>query len=99
MEMNIKEKAGEFLIELLGRLDSSTSGYLESKLTGLVSKKKNIVLDFKRVDYVSSAALRAFLTIQKSLKSNNNVLSIVNANDVVKEVFDITGFASLIEIR
>ncbi len=99
MEINIKEKTEGFLVELSGRLDSSTSGALETKLTGLVNKKKNVVLDFKRVEYVSSAALRALLTIQKSLKASNNALSAINANEVVKEVFDITGFSSIIEIK
>lgn len=99
MKISIKEKSGLFLVEISGSLDSSTAGDLEHNLKDLVPQHKNIVLDFTHVKYVSSAGLRAFINIQKQLVKNNNKMSIIHANDIVKEVIDVTGFGIILDVK
>jgi len=97
--ISTRERTNDIVLEIEGNLDSSSYADLESVLLKLVSKKKDIILDFNDVKYVSSAGLRILLAIQKELVKNKNNLVIDNCNDVVKEVMDTTGFSSFIEIR
>lgn len=94
-----RERSNEIILDIEGNLDSSTYADLEAALLKLVNKKKDIIIDFKNVKYVSSAGLRVILAVQKELNKNKHNLIIENANSVVREVMDTTGFSSFIEIR
>jgi len=99
MKISIKTRTNDIVVDVIGNLDSSTTSDLETSLMGLVAKGKDIVLDFKKVEYVSSAGLRVILAVQKELLKSKHNLILENANKVVKEVLDITGFSSFIEVR
>lgn len=99
MKITTRERSNDIVLDILGNLDSSTYADLESVLFKLIGQKKNIVLNFKKVDYVSSAGLRVILAIQKELSASKHNLVIENANSVVREVMDSTGFSSFIEIK
>jgi len=99
MKISIRTRTNDIVVDVIGNLDSSTTSDLEASLMGLVAKNKDVVLNFKKVDYVSSAGLRVILAVQKELLKSKHNLILENANKVVKEVLDVTGFSSFIEVR
>ena len=87
------------VVELDGRLDSNTSGNLEKNIFSLLdSGEKKLIIDFKGVDYVSSAGLRVLLLTAKKLKKMDGRLYLTALSENVKEVFDIAGFTAIFNL-
>lgn len=82
-----------------GRLDASTSPELESKLKDISAGITELNLDLKDTEYVSSAGLRIILSLHKRMTKSSGKLYISNVNESVKEIFDITGFSDILDIR
>lgn len=82
-----------------GRLDTSTSPELESKLKDIPAGITELNLDMKDTEYVSSAGLRIILSLHKRMTKSSGTLYISNVNESVKEIFDITGFSDILDIR
>ena len=89
----------ELKVSLKGRLDTTTSPLLEEKLKNEKIDEDVIILDFKELEYISSAGLRILLSLKKRLDQDNKNLEIHNINDVVKEVFEVTGFKNILNIK
>ena len=98
MEINIKH-GEEMIVALQGRLDTTTSQELEAVLEKEEVKENLVVLEFKYLEYISSAGLRLLLSLKKKLEKDNKKLEIRNINDVVKEVFNVTGFINILDIK
>lgn len=86
-------------IILKGRLDTVTSAELQAALDKEQINEKLVVLDFKELEYISSAGLRVLLSLKKKLSSEGRELEVHNLNDVVKEVFKVTGFGNIITVK
>ena len=97
MEISIKHQ-NELILELKGRLDTNTSVELENALKDEI-KENLVILDFKDLEYISSSGLRVLLSLRKRLDSLNKKLEIHNINSVVKEVFTVTGFINILDIK
>ncbi len=82
----------------VGRLDTTTSPMLEKELSELYSSAEKMIIDFKGLDYISSAGLRVLLSAQKVMKAKGGLV-ITNVNDIVSEVFEVTGFADILDIE
>ena len=85
-------------VALEGRLDTTTAPELEQALKNDMDTATELTLDFTRLDYISSAGLRVLLSAHKAM-SKKNGMKVVNANEMVKEVFDVTGFADILDIE
>jgi len=99
--MEIRRTIGEdtITIEVEGRLDTVTSSQLEQEVSEVFEEEKsNIDFDFTSLEYISSAGLRVLLASQKQVNSLGTEMRIVGANDVVKEIFEITGFSDIMQI-
>ena len=96
--MNIeKNLSGTVLtIVLEGRLDTVTAPVLEKELEESYDSIKELVLDFKKLEYISSAGLRVVLGARKAMRGR---LIVKNVNDIVMEVFEVTGFADILTIE
>lgn len=96
--MNIeKNLSGTVLtIVLEGRLDTVTAPVLEKELKESYDSIKALVLDFKKLEYISSAGLRVVLGARKAMRGQ---LIVKNVNDIVMEVFEVTGFADILTIE
>lgn len=92
-----EERAGEIVIlDLRGRLDSTTSGKFEKKLAALFDGgNKRIIADLSQLDYISSGGLRAFLVGAKRASREDGTLMLCSMQNQVKEVFDVAGFSPL----
>lgn len=99
--MNLEqERRGDILIVSPGgRLDSSSSPELERLLTEqLETGCQRLVLDFSRLDYISSAGLRVVLLAGKKLRASQGRMVLVSLQDMVREVFDMSGFLTLFAV-
>ncbi len=88
----------ELVIALSGRLDTTTSPQLESEINKSISGIKKLTFDFSSLEYLSSAGLRVLLMAQKTMNKQGS-MEILNVNDTIAEVFEITGFADILTIR
>ena len=90
---------GVLEIAVEGRLDTATAPQLESELKGSIADAESVIFDFSRLDYISSAGLRVLLSAKKVIIHNGKEpITITNANDIVKEVFEVTGFSDILNI-
>ena len=85
-------------VALEGRLDTSTAPELEQALKESLDSATELTLDFSKLDYISSAGLRVLLSAHKAM-SKKNGMRVKNVNEIVNEVFDVTGFADILTIE
>lgn len=95
----VKKYEDGLVFELTGRLDTITAPELEKRFNEEEIDEDKVILDFAGLDYISSAGLRSLLVIKRNLDSKKKVLEINNINDVVKEVFSVTGFNNILNIK
>ena len=85
---------------LEGRLDTTTAPQLESELKAALDQADTLVLDFEKLEYISSAGLRILLAIQQYMESTGgDDVCVRNANDVVLETMEMTGFRGVINVE
>ena len=85
-------------LALEGRLDTMTSPDLEAELNKSLAGVDSLTLDLSKLDYISSAGLRVLLSAHK-LMSARGGLKVTNVNEIVREVFEVTGFADILTIE
>ena len=98
MTITKKQNGTDLEIALEGRLDTMTAPELEQKLKQSLNGVETLVFDFSKVEYVSSAGLRVLLYAQKCM-SNKGVMKVKHPNEIVMEVFEVTGFADVFTIE
>ena len=98
MMIEIKKNIEETIIEIVGRLDTTTAPALDKVICEDIGDTKNLVLDFKGLEYISSAGLRVVLSAQKKMQKIGG-MKVVNVCEAVMEVFEITGFADVLVIE
>ena len=98
MTINKTANGSALTIELIGRLDTTTAPELEAVVTGELDGVENLIFDIKELEYVSSAGLRVFLAAQKKMNKQGS-MKLINVNDVIMDVFDITGFSDILTIE
>lgn len=98
MTINKDLNGTELTLALEGRLDTSTAPDLEAAINSNLEGVTKLVLDFYRVEYISSAGLRVLLSARKTMASKGEML-IRNISDEVMEIFDITGFVDILTIE
>jgi len=100
MEILKKVNGDEVVIEVIGKIDSDTASAFETQVEEMLitGEVKKLEINMAQVTYLSSAGLRVLLSTQKKLKSLNGDLVITNANQTLKEVFEITGFMGILTI-
>ena len=85
-------------IKLEGRLETTTAPELEAVIKNELGGINDLTFDFSALDYISSAGLRVLLTAQKLMNSQGTI-KITGTNEIVREVFDITGFSDILTIE
>lgn len=98
MTVEIKKSIEEVVLQVTGRLDTTTAPALDKAIAENMSGIKSLVLDFKALEYISSAGLRVLLSAQKKMKQIGS-MKVINVCEEVMEVFDITGFADILTIE
>ena len=85
-------------VALEGRLDTVTAPELEASLKEDLDKAENLVMDFSKLEYISSAGLRILLSAHKSMAGKGG-MKVKNVNEIVNEVFEVTGFSDILNIE
>lgn len=99
MEITVTDAGGVKVIRIEGHLDTQTSPDAQTQLTQLIDQgATKLVVNFEKLDYISSAGLRILLTVAKRLKGDSGELRICSLNGVVQEVFDISGFTTILAV-
>ena len=98
MTIEIKRTAEKTTIEIVGRLDTTTAPALDKTINEDIKDAKNLVLDFKALEYISSAGLRVLLGAQKKMQKIGS-MRLVNVREEVMEVFEMTGFSDILTIE
>ena len=98
MTIEIKKNNQETVIEIVGRLDTITAPALDKTINEDIGDAKNIVLDVKGMEYISSAGLRVLLAAQKRMQKIGS-MKITGVCEEVMEVFEMTRFADILVIE
>ena len=98
MTIEIKRNAEETIIEIVGRLDTTTAPVLDKTINEDIGDTKNLVLNVKGLEYISSAGLRVLLGAQKKMQKIGS-MKVTNVCEAVMEVFEMTGFADILTIE
>lgn len=98
--MKIEKKLNEknLVIALEGRLDTTTAPQLEAELKNSLDGVTELVFDLGALEYISSAGLRVLLSAYKTMRGQGS-MKITNANELVKEVFEVTCFSDFLPIE
>ena len=95
MTIEIKKTETETIIEIVGRLDTITAPALDKTINEDIGDTKNLVLDVKGMEYISSAGLRVLLSAQKKMQKIGS-MKVTGVCEEVMEVFEMTGFADIL---
>ena len=94
-----RQLSGDTLtLSLEGRLDTMTAPELEKELNASLDSAQSLILDFSKLDYISSAGLRVLLYAHKAM-SGKGGMKVTNVNEIVQEVFEVTGFADVLTVE
>ena len=100
MEVDIRKQNESAVVSVKGRVDASTAPDFEKQLVELIDKDENrLVVDLSGLEYISSAGLRVILATAKRLKARQGDIILVGLGGSVKEVFEISGFYSIFNIK
>ena len=98
MTIEIKKNNQETIIEVVGRLDTITAPALDKTINEDIGDTKNLVLDVKGMEYISSAGLRVLLAAQKKMQKIGS-MKVVGVREEVMEVLEMTGFADILVLE
>ena len=100
VKMNIvkTQNASALTIAVVGSLNTTTAPELEAELKASLDGVSELVLDFEKLDYISSAGLRVLLSAQKVMAKKGK-MKVIHVNESVMEIFEITGFSDIFDIE
>jgi anti-anti-sigma factor len=100
LELVTAEERGVTVVAVAGQIDSKTAPELEKALLKVVAeRKRELVLDLARLDYVASAGLRVFVMVGKRLQAEGGRLALCSVNPSVMKVLEVSGFVPLFALR
>ena len=98
LEINRKTDGQTMTVMLEGRLDTTTAPQLETEMKENLNGVQELILDFEKLEYISSAGLRVLLSTQKTMAKQGS-MKLIHVSDVISEIFEVTGFADILTIE
>ncbi len=98
IKLEIREKDGVKCAYLEGRLDAVSTPVIEGKIAKLIEVSDRVLMDFSKVDYLSSAGLRLLLSATKKMKAKGGTLVFCGMGDEVLEIIQMAGFERILNI-
>lgn len=99
MKIEKTEAQGKLSLKVTGRLDTTTAPQLEEMLKSSLDGVSHLTMDFSNLEYISSAGLRVLLSAHKTMKQQEGMMVVRGADEEVREVFTITGFAEILTVE
>ena len=97
MTINVERDFELVTLEITGRLDTTTAPNLESVINELSDDTKELIFDMSGVEYISSAGIRVLLGAYKKMTTSEGMVRIEKANEMVREVFEMTGLSEMLD--
>jgi len=98
MDVETRKQGNVTVVSLAGKLDAVTSPAFEQQIRGTIDSGSHaIVVDLARLDYISSAGLRALLVLAKQVKAKGGKACLANVSGDVRSVFEMSGFNAIFE--
>lgn len=97
MTINVERDFELVTLEITGRLDTTTAPNLETVICELSKDTKELVFNMAELEYISSAGIRVLLGAYKKMNLNQGIMRIEKANNMVCEVFEMTGLLQMLE--
>lgn len=98
LNINKTRDGDKLCVALEGRLDTTTAPELEASLKEDLDTVEELVIDLAKLEYISSAGLRVLLAAQKTMMKQGSMV-VTNPNDVISEIFEVTGFSTILAIE
>ncbi len=98
LNINKTIENGKATFALEGRLDTVTAPELEKSLKDSIDGVAELVLDFDKLEYISSAGLRVLLSAQKTMLEKGG-MKITNVSEIISEIFEVTGFSEILTVE
>ena len=98
MTITKTQNGSELTFALQGRLDTITAPDLEAQLKANLEGVTALTLDLAELEYISSAGLRVFLSAQKIMNKQGE-MKVINANETIMEIFEVTGFSDILNLE
>ena len=86
------------VLTLEGRLDTVTAPEMESVVVEILPGLTELILDFEKLEYISSAGLRVLLSAQKAMNRQGK-MKLCHVNETIMEIFEVTGFSDILTIE
>lgn len=99
MEIVSTKHDDKLVLDFIGQLDTGTAPKVELEVNKHLENNQNIIFNLAQTAFVSSAGLRVFLGTAKKLKASGGLFRICNANEIVQEILDISGFSQILDIK
>ena len=98
--LNITKKLEDGVLDVAldGRLDTNTAPEFQQEIEPMLGSISELTLDCEKLDYISSAGLRVLLTFEQMLEEQGKKMELRNVNDIIHDVFDVTGFLDIMTI-
>ena len=96
MNIDVNKADGTLIIKIEGRVDTVTAPQFEACATENIPGNEKIVVDCEKLDYISSAGLRVFLRAQKMVNAEGSEMALKNVNETVRQIFEVTGFDTIL---
>ena len=98
MIIEIQKNPAETILQIAGRLDTTTAPSLDKTINEDIHDTKNLVFDLKDLEYISSAGLRVLLGAQKKMQKIGS-MKVINVCEEIMEIFEMTGFVDILVIE
>lgn len=99
MELSVKKEKEELIVYVSGRVDTTTAPEFERTVEENAEGVSQLIFDLSKTVYVSSAGLRVFLKMQKTMTKLKGTMKLVNPNDDVYEILEMTGFTDIMTVE
>ena len=97
MTINVERDYELVVLEITGRLDTTTAPNLDTAINELSEDTKELIFDMGGLEYISSAGIRVVLSAYKKMMSNQGIMRITKANEMVRDVFEMTELLELLD--
>ena len=99
MTISLEKVGNTLVLNPEGRIDSSNSENFKNDVFKYINdEQSSILLDFDKIEYISSACLRSLLSISKQMSQNKKKLALCNLNESVNKIIKVSGFDSILDI-
>jgi len=99
IQVTEQEKSGWCVVGISGRADAEAADHLEARLRAAVKSHAKVAADFSRVDYISSAGLRALIEAARAAQAGNVEFAVCAPSAPVRQIFDISGLEQILTVR